>query len=120
MAHGARSAKPPHRFRTDHDGGNRAQGKPRRAFPRRLSRQERELRQVQYPAAQRLRQSPASHPRAVAADAGRAEADHPGDEVMATATFRIWRGERGTGAFKDYAAEITPGMVVLDAVHQIQ
>ena len=39
---------------------------------------------------------------------------------MATATFRIWRGERGAGAYRDYATEISEGMVVLDAVHQIQ
>ncbi|HWI19585.1 MAG TPA: succinate dehydrogenase/fumarate reductase iron-sulfur subunit [Vicinamibacterales bacterium] len=36
------------------------------------------------------------------------------------ATFRIWRGERATGSFTDYATEISPGMVVLDAVHRIQ
>jgi succinate dehydrogenase / fumarate reductase iron-sulfur subunit len=39
---------------------------------------------------------------------------------MATATFRIWRGERGQGKFQDYTAEVSAGMVVLDAVHQIQ
>jgi len=39
---------------------------------------------------------------------------------MATATFRIWRGEKGQGKFQDYAAEVSAGMVVLDAVHQIQ
>ncbi len=39
---------------------------------------------------------------------------------MARATFRIWRGDRGEGNFKDYSTEITTGMVVLDAVHQIQ
>ncbi len=39
---------------------------------------------------------------------------------MATATFRIWRGERGVGEFRDYTTEISEGMVVLDAVHQIQ
>jgi succinate dehydrogenase / fumarate reductase, iron-sulfur subunit len=39
---------------------------------------------------------------------------------MATATFRIWRGERGQGKFQDFAAEVSGGMVVLDAVHQIQ
>ncbi|MDQ6758958.1 MAG: succinate dehydrogenase/fumarate reductase iron-sulfur subunit [Acidobacteriota bacterium] len=37
-----------------------------------------------------------------------------------TATFRIWRGERGGGGYKDYRAEVTAGMVVLDAVHNIQ
>jgi succinate dehydrogenase / fumarate reductase iron-sulfur subunit len=39
---------------------------------------------------------------------------------MATATFRIWRGERGSGKFQDYPTEVAEGMVVLDAVHQIQ
>jgi succinate dehydrogenase / fumarate reductase iron-sulfur subunit len=39
---------------------------------------------------------------------------------MATATFRIWRGEKGEGRFRDYTAEVADGMVVLDAVHQIQ
>jgi succinate dehydrogenase / fumarate reductase iron-sulfur subunit len=37
-----------------------------------------------------------------------------------TATFRIWRGERNTGTFKDYSTAVSEGMVVLDAVHQIQ
>ena len=39
---------------------------------------------------------------------------------MATATFRIWRGDRASGALRDYSTEVTEGMVVLDAVHQIQ
>ncbi len=39
---------------------------------------------------------------------------------MARATFRIWRGDRGEGELKDYSTEISEGMVVLDAVHQIQ
>ncbi len=39
---------------------------------------------------------------------------------MPKATFRVWRGERGEGSFKDYETEVTPGMVVLDAIHQIQ
>ena len=39
---------------------------------------------------------------------------------MATATFRIWRGDKTAGEFKDYTAEIGEGMVVLDCVHQIQ
>ena len=38
---------------------------------------------------------------------------------MKQATFRIWRGASG-GEFKDYTAEVVPGMVVLDAIHQIQ
>jgi succinate dehydrogenase iron-sulfur subunit len=36
------------------------------------------------------------------------------------AMFRIWRGDRENGSFKDYTAEISEGMVVLDAIHQIQ
>ena len=39
---------------------------------------------------------------------------------MSAATFRIWRGDRSGGAFQDYKTEVTSGMVVLDAVHQIQ
>jgi succinate dehydrogenase / fumarate reductase iron-sulfur subunit len=39
---------------------------------------------------------------------------------MAQATFRIWRGDAAGGAFADYGTEVTEGMVVLDAVHQIQ
>ena len=39
---------------------------------------------------------------------------------MSKATFRIWRGERGKGELKDYETEVSEGMVVLDAVHQIQ
>ena len=39
---------------------------------------------------------------------------------MAKATFKIWRGERGQGKLKNYVTEVTEGMVVLDAVHQIQ
>src|SRR5215207_5768952 len=36
------------------------------------------------------------------------------------ATFRIWRGERTEGTLVDYTADVSEGMVVLDAVHQIQ
>jgi len=39
---------------------------------------------------------------------------------MATARFRIWRGERDIGRFQEYTTEVAPGMVVLDAVHAIQ
>ena len=34
--------------------------------------------------------------------------------------FKIWRGDANSGAFQDYTAECSEGMVVLDAVHQIQ
>jgi succinate dehydrogenase / fumarate reductase iron-sulfur subunit len=39
---------------------------------------------------------------------------------MPKTTFRIWRGERGKGAFSNFTTEISEGMVVLDAIHQIQ
>jgi succinate dehydrogenase / fumarate reductase iron-sulfur subunit len=39
---------------------------------------------------------------------------------MPQVTFRIWRGQAAAGEFRDYSAEISEGMVVLDAVHQIQ
>jgi succinate dehydrogenase / fumarate reductase iron-sulfur subunit len=39
---------------------------------------------------------------------------------MAQVTFKIWRGDENGGELKDYSTDITEGMVVLDAVHQIQ
>ena len=39
---------------------------------------------------------------------------------MTQTTFRIWRGDRSAGGFKDYQTDVGEGMVVLDAVHQIQ
>ena len=39
---------------------------------------------------------------------------------MAEARFRIWRGDAQAGGFQDYTTEVSEGMVVLDAVHQIQ
>src|SRR2546430_3022081 len=35
-------------------------------------------------------------------------------------TFKIWRGDASGGAFHEYTTEISEGMVVLDAVHDIQ
>ena len=40
--------------------------------------------------------------------------------MPSTATFRIWRGDAQGGALRDYTADVAEGMVVLDAVHQIQ
>ena len=37
-----------------------------------------------------------------------------------TARLRIWRGDAQGGAFRDYTTPVDEGMVVLDAVHQIQ
>ncbi len=39
---------------------------------------------------------------------------------MPTATFRLWRTTGSEGRFEDYTTEVSEGMVVLDAVHQIQ
>jgi succinate dehydrogenase / fumarate reductase iron-sulfur subunit len=39
---------------------------------------------------------------------------------MAQATFRIWRGDAAGGSWRDYPLDVGEGMVVLDAVHQIQ
>ena len=39
---------------------------------------------------------------------------------MKKATFSIWRGDAQGGKFVDYSTEVSEGMVVLDAVHQIQ
>ncbi|MFN0099755.1 MAG: succinate dehydrogenase/fumarate reductase iron-sulfur subunit [Gemmatimonadaceae bacterium] len=39
---------------------------------------------------------------------------------MPATIFKIWRGDAGKAAFVDYTTEITEGMVVLDAMHQIQ
>ena len=39
---------------------------------------------------------------------------------MSTATFSVWRGDSSGGKFVDYTIETVAGMVVLDAVRQIQ
>src|SRR5213593_3099522 len=39
---------------------------------------------------------------------------------MATAVFKIWRGNVTGGEFRDYTTDVAEGMVVLDAVHDIQ
>jgi succinate dehydrogenase / fumarate reductase iron-sulfur subunit len=39
---------------------------------------------------------------------------------MAKTLFRIWRGDAKGGALQDYTTDVSEGMVVLDAVHQIQ
>ena len=37
-----------------------------------------------------------------------------------TRSFKIWRGESGKGDFVEYKQDVVEGMVVLDAVHEIQ
>src|SRR6266436_6535342 len=39
---------------------------------------------------------------------------------MNSAVFKIWRGNANGGAFAEYTTEVSEGMVVLDAVHDIQ
>ena len=39
---------------------------------------------------------------------------------MPVATFKLWRGDAEDGRFETYTTEIDEGMVVLDAIHQIQ
>jgi succinate dehydrogenase iron-sulfur subunit len=39
---------------------------------------------------------------------------------MNTAVFKIWRGDMNGGDFVEYTTQISEGMVVLDAVHEIQ
>jgi succinate dehydrogenase / fumarate reductase iron-sulfur subunit len=36
------------------------------------------------------------------------------------AMFRVWRGDGSGGGFRDYTTVVDEGMVVLDAIHQIQ
>jgi succinate dehydrogenase / fumarate reductase, iron-sulfur subunit len=38
----------------------------------------------------------------------------------ATRAFKIWRGDKGKGEFVEYKQDVVEGMVVLDAVHEIQ
>jgi succinate dehydrogenase / fumarate reductase, iron-sulfur subunit len=44
----------------------------------------------------------------------------PKPEPAGRATFRIWRGDRDGGKLVDYTTSVSPGMVVLDAIQQIQ
>jgi len=39
---------------------------------------------------------------------------------MSKTTFNIWRTDGNGGRFQEYTTDVTEGMVVLDAVHQIQ
>jgi succinate dehydrogenase / fumarate reductase iron-sulfur subunit len=39
---------------------------------------------------------------------------------MPNATFKVWRTDDAGGHFSTYSVDVVPGMVVLDAIHQIQ
>ncbi len=56
-------------------------------------------------------------------ETGAVEEERPPErkpEPHGKATFRVWRGDRSGGRLVDYATAVSPGMVVLDAIHQIQ
>src|SRR2546426_536838 len=95
-----------------------AQGEPWRALSRGLPRQGRRVRPRQHRHRPRELRRDARQARADPRDARRPEADRRGDEMKAS--FRIWRGDSQGGDFRDYATEVSEGMVVLDAVHRIQ
>src|SRR6476620_11351028 len=40
--------------------------------------------------------------------------------MSTSATFRVWRGDETKGELVDYETPVSEGMVVLDAIHQIQ
>jgi len=49
-----------------------------------------------------------------------AQAEQDASAKHATRSFKIWRGEAGKGEFVEYKQDVVEGMVVLDAVHEIQ
>jgi succinate dehydrogenase / fumarate reductase iron-sulfur subunit len=52
--------------------------------------------------------------------AAAAKSDRSASSVRRKATFRVWRGDASAGKLEDYTTEVSEGMVVLDAIHQIQ
>jgi succinate dehydrogenase / fumarate reductase iron-sulfur subunit len=49
-----------------------------------------------------------------------ARSDTTAGDKTKSARFQIWRGTGASGAFQEYSTAVSEGMVVLDAVHQIQ
>jgi len=49
-----------------------------------------------------------------------AQAEQDASAKHATRSFKIWRGQSGKGEFVEYKQDVVEGMVVLDAVHEIQ
>ncbi len=84
-----------------------------------LSKQGRDLWSNERRSPQSSRRLDAGEARAASRDAGVLEASHRGDE-MKTAVFKIWRGDANGGNFVDYTTKVSEGMVVLDAVNEIQ
>jgi succinate dehydrogenase / fumarate reductase iron-sulfur subunit len=50
----------------------------------------------------------------------RAQAEQDAAAKHTTRSFKIWRGEKGKGDFVEFKQDVVEGMVVLDAVHEIQ
>jgi succinate dehydrogenase / fumarate reductase iron-sulfur subunit len=66
-------------------------------------------------------QPAARHPSSSAVDAYTAAQDaQDAAAAHSQRTFRIWRGAEGKGEFQEFKQEVVEGMVVLDAVHEIQ
>ena len=49
-----------------------------------------------------------------------AQAAQDAAAAHSTRTFKIWRGDNGKGEFVEFDTDVVVGMVVLDAVHEIQ
>ena len=49
-----------------------------------------------------------------------AQAAQDAAAAHSTRSFQIWRGEKGNGKFVEFTTDVVEGMVVLDAVHEIQ
>src|SRR5688572_32193261 len=57
------------------------------------------------------------------AEPGRVQEEAPPDhkpEPSGRATFKVWRGDAKRGELVPYTTNVSEGMVVLDAIHQIQ
>ncbi len=123
LAHGARPAQPADGVRGDRARGDRAQGEPRRALPRGLPetsptssrRSTSSCRRAPTARWHSAREPIPPMPR-------RAEAGHRGEQVAMADRRRSASGAASAARarFEDYQTEVGEGMVVLDAVHQIQ
>ena len=119
--------QPADRVGGDHALGDRAQGEPRRPLPRGLSRTRTQaFAHVQHRRAQG-RRTGRCRSRACRFRRCRPSCKQIIEENSRRrmTTWRRRRSESGAatasgGAFRDYPTEVTEGMVVLDAVHQIQ
>src|SRR5262249_43466240 len=119
LAHGARSRKSADGLARHYDVGVGADRESRGALLRRLPEQGSRARQGEPRDPEKPRRADGIESRADSVNAGGAGSSHQGDG-MSTATFKVWRGDRESGGFQSYTTEVAPGMVALDAIHQIQ